>query len=133
MLELGSRFCFHISVFSAVVVSNDHSLQTFSKQNKKYFLMYNLLTISSYVLQEKLYSDTASPWAWQSNWSQGEISHWLLIPAKQSNCTIEGQKTDYVTLSLLQDLFSFITWYLVFMPSEVFLILLFFQSLKPPL
>lgn len=106
MLELGNRFCFRISVFSAVLVSNDHRLQTFSKQNKKYFLMYYLLTISSYVLQEKLYSDTASPWAWQSNWSQGEISHCSLILAKQSNCTTEGQKTDYVTLSLLQDLFT---------------------------
>lgn len=99
MLELGSRFCFQVSVFSAVVVSNNHRLQTFSKQNKKYLLMYNLLTISSYVLQEKLYSDT-SPWAWQSNWSQGEISHWLLIPAKQSNYTMEGQKTACITLSI---------------------------------
>lgn len=100
MLELGSRFCFQVSVFSAVVVSNNHRLQTFSKQNKKYLLMYNLLTISSYVLQEKLYSDTASPWAWQSNWSQGEISHWSLIPAKQRNYTMEGQKTACITLSI---------------------------------
>lgn len=61
MSGLGSRFCFQVSVISALVVSNDHRLQAFSKQNKKYLLMYNLLTISSYVLQEKIYSDTPSP------------------------------------------------------------------------
>lgn len=68
--------------------------------------MYNLLTISSYVLQEKIYSDTPSPWAWQSNQSQGEISHWSLIPAKQNSYTMKGQNPACVILPLLQDLFT---------------------------
>lgn len=77
-------------------------LQTSSKQNKTHLLMYNLLTISSYVLQEELCSDIACPWARPSNQSQGEISHWSLIPPKQNNYTMKGQKQACIKLPLLQ-------------------------------
>lgn len=43
---------------------------------------------------------------WQSNQSQGEISDWSLIPAKQNNYTMKGQKPTCVILPLLQDLFT---------------------------